>query len=132
MSASKTFSTLAVASAATGIGLADGMNYSTMAEISSHVLGFDIWTHELADRAMNNRVRDRLLTLFPGLPTGDEARADWRAAAAKAVAAYGDTLTIPAGADERSESPIESLARMVGDKPIVAVVAPSPEPQKRT
>jgi hypothetical protein len=117
----KVFSTLAVASAATGVGLSEGLNYSLMMEIGSHVLGFPIWTHELADRPLMARVHDALLAQFPGLPTKDEALNDWRAAAAKATAAYGEQMTVREGTGARDESPIDSLARIAGDKPIIVV-----------
>lgn len=110
----KTFDTLAVASAATGVALRDGMNFALMAEIAAHVMGFPVWTHELGDKVMTARIYRAIATQLPRLPTRELAQADWRAAASEAISAYGDTVELAEGADERTEGPLASLARMTG------------------
>jgi len=123
----RTFPTLAIASAATGVGLADGFTFSTMSEISAFVLGHPVWTHELGDKVMTARIYRAIATQLPRLPTRELAHADWRAAASEALSAYGDTVELTEGTGERTESPIDSLARMTGrpDK-IVAIVVEEP------
>lgn len=118
---SKTFRTLAVASAATGIGLDNGITFSDMQEIVSHVLGYDIWTHELGDRETMARVQSELYAQFHHLPSKTEARDCYEGAAARALTVYGDTMSVLPGNGKRHESPIDSLARMT-DAPIIAVV----------
>lgn len=117
----KTFRTLAVASAATGVGLCDGISYSDMMEIWSHAIGFPVWTHEMADRALSSRMHAILLGQFPLLPTADEAHADWQAAAMKASAAYGETVALPEGNETRTEGPVATLARLIDPDKIVVV-----------
>lgn len=122
MIAPRTFSTLAVASAATGIALSDKLNYAVMAEISSFVLGFALYTHELADKTIAARVHRAIFDQLPDLPNLDEARLDWKAAAQKALAAYGDTVKLQPGSGVREEHPAESLARLTGRPDDIIVV----------
>lgn len=112
----KQFDTLAVASAATGIALAEGLNYALMAEISAFVMGFPVWTHELGDKVMTERVSAAIYLQLPSLPSREAARADWRAAAAVARRAYGAMVEIQEGGEQRTEGPIESLERMIAGK----------------
>lgn len=113
----KTFSTLAVASAATGIGMGSGLTFALMSEISAHVLGYPVWTHELGDKQTAGKVHDALRLQFPELPTREEAEADWLAAAIKATSVYGPTVSVIEGDGKREEGPIASLTRMLGDSP---------------
>jgi hypothetical protein len=115
----KTFPSLAVASAVTGIGLCDGLSFSLMGEITSHILGYPVWTHEIPDAG--RRAWLVLKRQFPLLPSRDDAASDWKAAAAAMTAAYGAEIEIRAGAGERKESPLDTLQKMIGDKPVVAV-----------
>ncbi len=114
MAETKTFPTLQVASCACGIILQDGLSYGDMAEIAEHALGHPVWTHELGDEKTMNRVRDAIHGAFPQLPTREEAQADHFAAADRATAAYGETINLERGTNERTEGPIASLARMTG------------------
>ncbi len=115
----KTFRSLAVASAATGIGLCEGLSFSLMGEICSHVLGYSIWTHEIPEAGPKAWLL--LRQQFPLLPTRDDAVADWRSAAAAMTAAYGAEIEVAAGTCKRKTSPLETLQKMVGDKPVIAV-----------
>lgn len=115
----KTFRSLAVASAATGIGLCEKLNFSLMGEIASHVLGYPIWTHEIP--ASGPKVWLLLKDQFPLLPTRAEAEADWKSAAAAMTAAYGDEIAVRTGNGTRKESPLDTLQKMIGDKPVIAV-----------
>lgn len=120
----KDFPTLHVASATTGISLCDGLNYSRMMEITSHILGYSIWTHELAHKPTLATLREIVNANWPLLPSSEEAKEDWEAAAAKAVEAYGKTMTIPKGDGVRDIGPIKALSEIMdgehvtlGEKP---------------
>jgi hypothetical protein len=117
----KTFRSLAVASAATGIGLCDKLNFGLMGEIASHVLGYPIWTHEIP--AAGPKVWLLLKDQFPLLPTRAEAEADWKCAATAMTAAYGAEIAVRRGNGSRKESPLDTLQKIVGDKPIITVTA---------
>ena len=114
MTEKRTFKTLMVASAATGVGLGTGMSYSDMQEVSSFALGYPIWTHELGDKVTTARVKEAIRSQLPNLPTSEAAHEDYQQAAADALAAYGETVELTEGSMTRGESPIDSLARMTG------------------
>lgn len=123
----KTFPTLAVATAATGVGLTS-MPFSAVHEICEHVIGHPVWTHELGHGAVTDRIRDLLLAQFPELPSPELANEDWQAAAKKATDAYGETMTVPHGSEERAAHPINTLVEKVGaDRVIVLTLPPASE-----
>jgi len=117
----KVFPTLTVATAVTGIGLGQ-CSYSDVMEVIGFVIGHSIFTHELADREQNARAEAAIRAQLPNLPSGELARKDWQGAAAAAVAAYGDTVTLTEGTAARTESPIDSLARLTGRPEDIIVV----------
>lgn len=123
MTKTQTFPTLAVATAATGIGLGK-CSYSDMMEIIGFVLGHPVWTHELADRAMNARAEAAIRAQLPNLPSNELASDDWQKAATAATEAYGETVTLTEGSGERHESPVDSLARLTGRPEDIIVVTP--------
>jgi hypothetical protein len=63
----KTFNTLAVATAATGIGLSSGLSFSMIQEIAEYVLGHQVWTHELGDKLTNSRIHSAIYAQLPNL-----------------------------------------------------------------
>lgn len=109
----KTLRTLDVASAITGIVLAEGISFSRIHEASEALLGHPVWTHEFADEDIRSRITAAGLALFPEMPTREAARTDFVKAAQQALAAYGETIDVPIVKSERSESPIDSLARVM-------------------
>lgn len=117
----KTFPTLHVATCITGIGLCEGITYSNMQEIASHLFGASIWTHELAHGPTNDAFTQEGYRQFPDMPTPAEANADYAAAAAKAVAAYGETILVEEGTHGRRENPLNTLSAMVDPDKIVVV-----------
>lgn len=117
----KTFPTLHVASTITGIAMDEGMTFSRMQEIASHLFGAPIWTHELVHEPTKDAYVEEGYRQFPDMPTAAEAEADYRTAAAKAVAAYGDTIEVEEGSHGRRESPVDTLSRMVPPEKIVVV-----------
>lgn len=119
--ATRTFPTLHVASTITGIGLTEGMNYSDMQEIAAHLFGAPIWTHELVHEPTKDAYVEEGYRQFPDMPSQAEAEADFKAAAAKAIAAYGDTVDVAEGTHGRRESPVDTLSRMVPPEKIVVI-----------
>jgi hypothetical protein len=118
----KDFPTLLVGSATSGVVLGKGLSASNIQELAEWALGHPVWTHELADRKVWQRLSDRLVKQFPQLPVrGDDAVEDWKALGAKLVREMGETLAIRKGSDERTEDPISSLQRLAPDKPIVVI-----------
>lgn len=125
--AKKTFPTLQVASTITGVGLAEGMTYSDIQEVASHLLGAPIWTHELVHEPTKDAYVEEGYRQFPDMPSIAEAEADYRAAAAKAIAAYGDTVEVEEGTHGRRESPVDTLSRMVPAEKIVVLQVGTPD-----
>lgn len=119
----KQFPTLVVASAITGVGLCHIPNgYSKMMEVASHLLGTPVWLHELAHGPTQDAYSEEGYRQFPDMPTKAEAKADWQAAAAKALAAYGETVTVRQGTAVRLESPVQTLKAMVSPDKIITVI----------
>lgn len=117
----RTFPTLHVASCLTGIGLCNGLSFSNVQEIASHLFGAPIWTHEIAHKPTQDAYVEEGYRQFPDLPTRLEAEADFEAAARKAVATYGETLTVEEGKHGRRESPVDTLGNMVGHDKVVVI-----------
>ena len=113
MTDTRTFPTLHVASAITGIGMCLGLKYSNIHEIASHLFGAPVWTHELGHSRTIEAYAAEGYRQFPDMPTKEEAKADWRKAAQKAIAAYGETVTVARGTSIRREDPISTLASMM-------------------
>jgi hypothetical protein len=119
--AAKTFPTLHVASCLTGIGMSDKMSYSDIQAIASHLFGASIWTHELVHAPTQDAYKSEGYRQFPDMPTPAEASADFEAAARKATAAYGETVTVEEGTHGRREHPVDTLAAMVSADKIIVV-----------
>jgi hypothetical protein len=97
------------------------MSFSNIQEIASHLFGDAVWTHELGTGPTMDAVREEGYRQFPDLPTPVEAANDYAAAARKAVAAYGETLTVAEGTHGRRESPVTTLRNMIGPDKIIVV-----------
>lgn len=117
----KSYPTLHVASCLTGVVLCHGLNISVMQEIASHLYGQEIWTHELVYHSIQHAYVDEGYRQFPGMPTRGEAEADHEVAAAKALAAYGDSVTVEPGTSVRTEGPIGTLSSFVDRSEIIVV-----------
>jgi hypothetical protein len=134
----QTFHMAAVAGMMTGyvLGEDDETGFDAQHRLTEHVLGHPVWTHEFAEEALWQRVRDALLAQHPelsSLPPYDREKAK-RAKAADNVMTYvhayvraatvacGETMTFFKGIAERTENPFESLRRIAPDKPILGVV----------
>lgn len=120
---SREFPTIVVASALTGIGLGDiPGGFSAIAEIASYLFGAPIWTHELVHEPTYDAYREEGYRQFPDMPTSSEAEQDWRQAAAKALAAYGPTVTVAKGAHGRRESPTDTAAAVAPHATIIPII----------
>lgn len=116
----KQFPTLVVASTLTGISMAV-MRISARPECAEWLCGYPVGTHELAYQPIMDDYIAKGYAQFPDMPTKAAAEADFQAAAAKAVAAYGEVLTVNRGTGERSENPIETLQTMTPNEEIIVV-----------
>jgi hypothetical protein len=117
----QTFPTLHVATLLSGVGLARNAQIGRLKEIASLLFGAQIYTHELTHEPTCDAYREEGYRQFPLMPTHVEAHADWRAAARKALVAYGRKVDVEQGTHGRREHPEATLRAMVPDKPIIVV-----------
>lgn len=120
------FDALAVAGLLTGCLFIKG-GFGDIHECAEYVAGHPIWTHELADEAVWTRLRAAILAQHPDLAEMDAIAEgttpdNVHEKAAALLARYPDLITLARGGGERTESPLESLARIAPDKPVIAVV----------
>lgn len=108
----KSFPTLVVASTLTGTSLCEMSGFDPIMDCASHLFGAPIWLHEVIHEPTKDAYTEEGYRQFPGMPTRVEAQADWRAAANKAVRAYGNTILVRQGDHGRRESPL-TTARSV-------------------
>jgi hypothetical protein len=109
-----------------------GGGFDRAHEAMEHVLGHPIWTHEMAECGLWDRLREAVLAQHPNLgdaeafAPGSKDRAViaeyLRGYIARAEAQFGKTLPLARGAAERTESPLASLERVAKGKPIIGVV----------
>lgn len=118
----KTFPTLHVASCLTGVGLCEGLSYSRVQEIASHLFGGPVWTHELVHQPTQDAYTEEGYRQFPDMPTRVEAHDDWQGAALKAISAYGDSVSVQEGMHGRRENPLDTLRAIKPDADVVVVV----------
>lgn len=88
-------------------------DFSTMHEAVEHIAGHPVWTHELADRDFANHLRDLVLKQFPEMPLRTETH--WEKVRDDVRARYGSTVAVQRGAETRTESPVHSAARLMGE-----------------
>lgn len=110
----KMLSSLALASITTGISMVD--NFGEVAEAISHVVGYDLWTHELPGAAKDAKAA--VLRQYPDMPA--EEPEDWRLCAADVIERYGTKLPVEKGMLVRGLSPLASL-RMLTDAEIIPI-----------
>lgn len=134
----QTFHIAAVAGMMTGVVLGedDETGFSAQHRLTEHVLGHPVWTHEFAEKAIWERVKNALLAQHPelsSLPPYDREKAKSakeagsvmtyvRSYVESAIKTCGETMTFTKGTAERTENPFESLRRIAPDKPIIGVV----------
>lgn len=103
----KEFPTLVVASTITGVTLCR-VHASEMDQVANYLFGAPVRKLDLTHEPKAAYVQEGYCQ-FPDMPTREEAQADWEAAARKAVAAYGETVTVQQGTHGRRESPAQTL-----------------------
>lgn len=113
MTETRTYPTLHVASAITGVCICEGLTISRLHEITGFLAGHDVWTHELGNRAMMQRIFDHAREQFPEMPTKADVLIDHRSAGSKAIAAYGEMAEVRKGTLTREAGPVETLAEML-------------------
>lgn len=117
-------------------GVSTGGKFSDTHEAITKVLGWDVFTHELADRSVWERAEMIVRNGVPGIGKyGDDLRAicddkstsnDEKGKRANAVVAlalseFGPTVTLECGCDERTEHPLDSIARIAPGKPVIVL-----------
>lgn len=112
----KLFPMHAILTMKTGILMGD---FGTAQELMEWVVGHPVWTHEIPSHFKT--MQEKLSGLFPLLPS-DANKSNWKQILASAIADFGNELEVPQGSEERSQSPLESLAAMVGEDKVTAVV----------
>jgi hypothetical protein len=120
MDNTKKFPTLIVASTMTGIALTK-TTFSEMMECASWLCGYPIWTHELAHGPTIDQYKTEGYEQFPAMPTKAEAEADYVAAAAKAISAYGEAVEVRQGSSKRHEGPVDTLRAMAPHVDVIPV-----------
>lgn len=123
MPEAKEFPTCAVASVLTDICLVEkGFNSAFAAEIRQWIYGDQIWTHEIFGEEVPAKVKEAGYGQFPDMPTRAEALADYKAATAKALAAYGPTVTVARGSNRRDKHPMDTLREIMPTVPVAEVI----------
>lgn len=119
----KQFSLGALLSLITGKLLCE---FSEMHSLTEHILGHPVWSHEFGSREMFEKIRGKCLSQFPQLDVNADhiTRENWEANLAEWTKQFGASFDVRGGHEERTEHPLESLQRMVGDKPVIQVVTP--------
>lgn len=131
---SKSFSLSVILTACTGRGIhAEGekLTIADVANVIAHVVGHEVWTHELPTYAP--RVRELICAqselvrdIVKALDMSDSLNgSDYVTTARAVVTAKGVRLDwrvmLVNGNDERTESPVESAVRVRGRKNVVVV-----------
>ena len=99
-----------------------------------HVAGHQVWIHEMAERTLWEKLSARVFAQHPSLrdvaeftPPTDKAEVEayCRTFVSKEVDRLGvDVLDVAMGMDARTESPVDSMRRMVPDKEIFVATVP--------
>lgn len=132
----KEFPTGVVLSITTGRSLCE---FTHWLKAATWILGWDVFTHELADQAVWDTMRERVFAQHPALAdcepwaapdttlrTPQEIQQFCDAYIERQVARYGATLAIEQGNASRTESPLASARRLMPDKPILVVEVDKP------
>lgn len=112
----KEFSTETVLALATGRGC--GALFSEVHEAIEYVMGHPVWTHEMADKELWNKVakivRPQNDNLIYWIDTIDGADNDAVGAIViRAIKDVGLKLQLKSGSETRTEDPIKSLQRIL-------------------
>lgn len=115
----KTYSTPIVLSLTTGILLVQG-GFGDMQDLCEHIAGRPIWTHELADKALVEKLVAAVHEQHPQLkdvekwnPDGQDLHTYLHGYVARQMEKFGPSLEVKSVNIERTESPLASLERLV-------------------
>lgn len=100
--------------------------FDAVRECADYVMGYELYTHELAHRPLLATMRARILAQHPdlgGADLGGVNKANWEEARDALIAQYGPTRTLTSGTTERTKHPLETLHEVAPGKPVVVVVA---------
>ena len=124
----KEFPLATILSITTGIylktpGRTDG-SFGDIQEAIEWVAGHPVWTHELASKGIRESSAESVFSQHPQLKGVDggltkENHEEWTV---NQVNQFGETLSLAQGTQVRTENPIESLQKMIGDKPVIPIV----------
>lgn len=114
----KNYGTDIVLSLTTGILLKQG-GFGDMQDLCEYIAGHPIWTHELADKALVQRLVDAVHKQHPQLKDVEEWKPEGdlhtylHAYVSRQVEKFGASLSIEPASFERTESPLGSLERLI-------------------
>jgi|GEM_PF-1345726 len=121
----KTFDTLLVASASSGVMLTTRYSFSALHELCEWVMGHPIWTHEFAERPLWVRISEAIRAQHAEMPVNDGTELSLEEVASfagNALELFGTTVTLKRGSSKRSESPLASAGRVMSGKTVGVVI----------
>jgi hypothetical protein len=121
MGIKKKFKTVVIGQVVTGLSL--GAPFGDTHEAAEFIMGHPIWTHEFASKDVWTKLRDKVLKQLPDWPSwkSEWKEAGWNYYIKQLEAKYGPEVEIEGGDEARTESPMQSLARIAGSKPVIAI-----------
>jgi hypothetical protein len=89
--------------------------FDDMHEACEFIAGYPIWTHEFADKALVQWLRDAVLAQHPDLAidAGSVTPDNWKQFLDEQLAKLGASRTVLSGIGQRTESPIQSAERLM-------------------
>lgn len=116
-----------VLSVATGRGV-DGAEFPDVHGCITHVLGWDVFTHELAQKSLWDAARAAICRAVPALTTALESEpvdnAEFVMWTAPLLETLPAILTLPRGDGRRTEDPMASLSRLAPNATVIPVIVP--------
>lgn len=99
----------ALGSITTGILLLD--DFGKVHEAIIHVLGREVWTHELP--SVSAEATAAVLRQFPDMPT--DVGGDWKATATAITSKFGALVDVEQGHTKRTAGPVETLVAIMAE-----------------
>jgi len=127
MTETREFPSLLVATLSTGIGLWP-CNYSDLQKVVSFVLGWDVFTHHLADRKLLAECRKLIAGQCPGMPgempDKELPNGEVKRVAADVVARFGQTVTLRKGDGKGVMGPLDGIPEHLQGENMIVAIAP--------
>lgn len=92
--------------------------FSKMHELAEYITGHPIWTHEFADKELNQSLKQKVLEQYPTLREVDAEHVNptnYKIFLEEQILKYGSELEITRGGDVRTEHPVASFIRLKED-----------------